>query len=307
MMRFLFSRLLQGLMVIVAVIVLTFLMLKAAPGSPYDKERGTSAVAKERLEELYGLNKSVTEQLMIHLGKYARFDPGPSDRYKGQSVTDIIASAFPVSAAFGVPALLIALGLGVPLGALAALRPGSFEDRSAMLFATLGICSPSLVLGPVIAMLFGLRLGWFNVGGWYDSDDWVLPALTLGLIYAAYVARLTRGGLRETLAKDFIRTARAKGASEPSVVFRHAFKLACLPLLNFLGPAAAGLLTGSFVTEVVFQIPGLGQHLVNAAINRDYALASATAAFYAALIVGFNLLVDLVQAMLNPRIGFDQS
>jgi len=307
MLRFLISRLLQGIAVIIAVIVLTFLMLKAAPGSPYDKERGTSAVAKERLDELYGLNKSVPEQLMLHLAKYARFDPGPSDRYKGQSVTDIIASSFPVSAAFGLPALLLAIGLGVPLGALAALKPGSLEDRAAMLFATLGICAPSLVLGPVIAMTFGLKLGWFNVAGWYDSDDWVLPALTLGLIYAAYVARLTRAGLRETLAKDFIRTARAKGASEGAVVFRHAFKLACLPLLNFLGPAAAGLLTGSFVTEIVFQIPGLGQHLVNAAINRDYALASATAAFYAAMIVVFNLLVDMVQALLNPRIGFQQS
>jgi oligopeptide transport system permease protein len=172
-----------------------------------------------------------------------------------------------------------------------------------MLMSTLGICAPSLVLGPLIALVFGLKLNWFNVAGWYDADDWVLPSLTLGLIYAAYVARLTRGGLRETLAQEFIRTARAKGASEGSVVFRHALKLASLPLLNFLGPAAAGLLTGSFVTETVFQIPGLGQHFVSAAINRDYALASATAAFYAAMIVAFNLLVDIIQAAINPRIG----
>lgn len=307
MLRFFISRLLQGMVVIVAVIAVTFWMLKKAPGSPYDKERGTSAVAREKLDQLYGLDKPTHVQLWMHLQKYARLDPGPSDRYKGKSVVEIIADSFPVSAAFGLPALLIAIGLGVPLGALAALKPGSLEDRAAMLFATLGICAPSLVLGPVIAMVFGLQLGWFNASGWYDSDDWVLPAATLGIIYAAYVARLTRGGLRETLAKDFIRTARAKGASEGAVVFRHAFKLACLPLLNFLGPAAAGLLTGSFVTEIVFQIPGLGQHLVSAAVNRDYALASATAAFYAAMIVGFNLVVDVVQALLNPRIGFHES
>lgn len=307
MLRFIISRLLQGIAVIFLVITLTFLMLKHAPGSPFDKERSTSAVAQAQLAALYGLDKPVHVQLWMHLKKYAQLDPGPSDRYKGRSVMEIIADSFPVSAAFGLPALLIAIGLGVPLGALAALKPGSLVDRCAMLFATLGICAPSLVLGPVIAMVAGLKLGWFNASGWYDSDDWVLPATTLGVIYAAYVARLTRGGLRETLAKDFIRTARAKGASEGAVVFRHAFKLACLPLLNFLGPAAAGLLTGSFVTEIVFQIPGLGQHLVSAAVNRDYALASATAAFYAAMIVGFNLLVDVVQALLNPRIGFHNS
>jgi len=190
--------------------------------------------------------------------------PGLPYRYKGKSVVEIIADSFPVSAAFGLPALLIAIGLGVPLGALAALKPGSLEDRAAMLFATLGICAPSLVLGPVIAMVFGLQLGWFNASGWYDSDDWVLPAATLGIIYAAYVARLTRGGLRETLAKDFIRTARAKGASDGAVVFRHAFKLACLPPARFSWSCGGWFTDWSFVTEIVFQIPGLGQHLSSA-------------------------------------------
>jgi oligopeptide transport system permease protein len=158
----------------------------------------------------------------------------------------------------------------------------------------------------LIALIFGLKLRWFNASGWYDADDWVLPAMTLGIIYSAYIARLTRGGLRETLAQEFIRTARAKGASETAIVFRHAFKLACLPVLNFLGPTAAGLMTGSIVTESVFQLPGLGQHFVGAAVNRNYELAMATAAFYALLIVAFNLLVDVVQAMLNPRIGFKE-
>jgi oligopeptide transport system permease protein len=147
-----------------------------------------------------------------------------------------------------------------------------------------------------------LNLRWFNAGGWEGAEDWVLPAVTLGLIYSAYIARLTRTGMRDVLAQDYIRTARAKGVAESWIIMRHAAKLAVLPLLNFLGPTAAGMLSGSFVTEMVFQIPGLGQHFINAAVNQDYTLAMATAAFYAALIVLFNLLVDVLQALLNPRI-----
>jgi oligopeptide transport system permease protein len=302
MLRFIISRILQGLVVVFAVITLTFVLLRQAPGGPFSGERAGSVVAQEKLREHYGLDKPMSTQLGLHLWKYLTLNPGLSDRIKGMEVTEIIAASFPVSVAFGLPALLIAIGLGVPLGALAAMRPGSIEDKATMAFTTLGICAPSLVLGPIIALVFGLKLGWFNVGGWYDADDWVLPSTTLGLIYAAYVARLTQSGLRETLAQDYIRTARAKGVGEKAVVFRHALRLACLPLLNFLGPAAAGLMTGSFVTEIVFQIPGLGQQFVNAATNRDYALASATAAFYAAIIVAFNLIVDLLQAAMNPRI-----
>lgn len=302
MARFLISRLLQGIVVVFITMMVTFALLKAAPGGPYQKERATTPENEARLREEYGLDKPLPVQFFSVFSK-ALSGTLKCDKFKSQFVGDIIRNSFPISAAIGIPALLIAIGLGIPAGALAALRPGSIEDRSAMLMATLGICAPSLVLGPLIALVFGLKLNWFNVAGWYDADDWVLPSLTLGLIYAAYVARLTRGGLRETLAQEFIRTARAKGAGEGSVVFRHALKLASLPLLNFLGPAAAGLLTGSFVTETVFQIPGLGQHFVSAAINRDYALASTTAAFYAAMIVGFNLLVDIIQAVINPRIG----
>jgi oligopeptide transport system permease protein len=225
-----------------------------------------------------------------------------SFHFKGRGVDEIIASGFPVSAAVGLTALMIALGLGVPLGAYAAMRPNTLEDRATVLAATLGICTPSMILGPVIAMLLGLKLRWFNASGWYEASDVVMPALTLGLIYSAQIARLTRGSLRETLALEFVRTARAKGASEASVVFLHALKLACLPVLNFLGPAAAGLLTGSIIVEAVFQLPGLGQFFIASAINRDMNLAIAISVFYASLIVLFNLLVDLVQAWLNPRI-----
>ncbi len=304
MLRFLISRIVQSIAVVVAVLVITFGLMKAAPGSPLNRERASSPEARARQEKFYGLNEPWHVQLGIYLWNFATLTPIDSPTNKGHTVTEIIADGFPVSASIGLPALGLALLLGVPMGALAAVKPHSLEDRGTMTVATLGLCAPSLVLGPVMALVFGLKLKWFNVAGWFEHDDWVLPSMTLGLIYSAYIARLMRAGLRETLAQDFIRTARAKGAGEGAVVFRHALKLACLPLLNFLGPTAAGLLTGSFVVEMVFQIPGLGKHFVNAAVNRDYPLAMATAAFYAALICGFNLVVDFIQALLNPRIGF---
>lgn len=307
MLRFLVSRLFQGGIVILAVLCITFVLLKRAPGSPLESERNIPEHIREQKMAQLGLDQPEYIQLWRHIRSFVCFDFPVSEKNGGRTVDEIIAQSFPVSAMVGVAALLISLGLGIPTGALAALRPGTLEDRLCMVAATAGICTPSMVLGPLLALFFGLKLRWFNASGWYDGDDWVLPALTLGIIYSASIARLTRAGLRETLAQEFIRTARAKGAGELAVVFRHAFKLACLPVLNFLGPAAAGLLSGSIVTEVVFQLPGLGQHFVASAVNRDYELAMACAAFYAVLIVFFNLVVDVIQALLNPRIGLHQA
>jgi oligopeptide transport system permease protein len=304
MFRFIFSRVLQGLAVILGVLCITFALLKNAPGSPLQSERNIPEHIRAQRMAASGLDQPLPVQLWRYIVSFATFDFPVSVRTPGRGVDEIILEAFPVSAQIGLSALVIALALGIPLGALAALRPNTLDDRASMVAATLGICTPSMVLGPLLALVFGLKLRWFNASGWYDADDWVLPALTLGIIYSAYIARLTRGGLRETLAQEFVRTARAKGASEMAIIFRHAFKLACLPVLNFLGPTAAGLMTGSIITESVFQLPGLGQHFVGAAVNRDYDLAMATAAFYALLIVSFNLLVDFLQALLNPRIGF---
>jgi len=278
--------------------------MKNAKGSPLQSERNIPEHIRQQRMVMSGLDKPLPVQLWRYIVSFATFDFPVSAKTPGRGVDEIIVQAFPVSAQVGIAALVIALGLGIPMGALAALRPNTLDDRASMVAATIGICTPSMVLGPLLALVFGLKLRWFNASGWYDADDWVLPAVTLGIIYSAYIARLTRGGLRETLAQEFIRTARAKGASEVAIVFRHAFKLASLPVLNYLGPTAAGLMTGSIVTETVFQLPGLGQHFVGAAVNRDYDLAMATAAFYALLIVGFNLLVDFIQALLNPRIGF---
>ncbi len=304
MLRFLISRLLQTIAVVVSVLVITFVLMRLAPGGPFSKERNVPAHVRANLEAFYGLDKPLYVQLWRQVSNFALLRMPDSYRFKGRGVGEIIAESFPVSARVGGAALAVSLLLGIPVGAIAGLRPHSVEDRVAMTAATLGVCMPSLVLGPLVAMVFALKLQWFNVGGWSAPDDWVLPAMTLGLIYSAYVARLVRGGLREVLVQDFIRTARAKGASEFAIVMRHSFKLACLPLLNYLGPVAAGLLTGSFVIETVFYLPGLGQHYINAAVNNDYTLAMAVGAFYAALICLFNLVVDVVQALLNPRLGF---
>lgn len=302
MIRFLVSRVLQGILVIFTVICIAFLLLKQSPGGPFRSERMLSPEALAARNAYYGFDKPLPVQLWRHIVHYVTFDFEESTAYQGRGVDEIIASGFPVSAAVGLLALAVSLCIGVPLGAIAALRPDTLEDRASTVMATLGICMPSMILGPLIAILFGLKLRWFNASGWMDASDVVLPAMTLGIIYSAYIARLTRGSLRETLAQEFIRTARAKGAGETAVVFLHAMKLASLPVLNFLGPAAAGLLTGSFIVETVFQLPGLGKFFVSAAINGDHPLAIAISAFYAALIVSFNLLVDLLQAVLNPRI-----
>ncbi|MCB1225627.1 MAG: ABC transporter permease [Verrucomicrobiales bacterium] len=306
MIRFLFQRLFQGLIVIVCVISITFLIIRAAPGGPFAKDRAMPAYVQENLERLYGLDQPLPVQLWRNLKSFLTLDLPVSYRLKGWNVKDIIAQAMPVSFTVGAAAFLIAIGLGVPAGAWAALRAGQIEDRVVMTLATLGICVPSLVLGPLVALVFGLKLHWFNAAGWYASSDWVLPAATLGFISASAVARLTRGGLRETLSQDYIRTARAKGLPEKLIIIRHALRLACLPLLNYLGPLAAGLLSGSFVTETIFQLPGLGRHFISSALHKDFTLAMALAAFFAVLIVVFNLLVDILQAWLNPRIRLSE-
>lgn len=302
MLRFLISRIFQGIVVIFAVICIMFVVLRLSPGGPFRMERASNAEALAAKMAYYGLDQPWPVQLGRHLMHYATLDFEESYMFTGRTVDEVIASGFPVSATVGGLALLISLGIGVPLGAMAALKPGSLEDHGSTLLATLGICTPSMVLGPLLAMFFGLYLRWFNASGWYDAADCVLPALTLGLIYSGYIARLTRGSLRETLAQEFIRTARAKGADSKALVYRHALKLACLPVLNYLGPVAAVLLTGSFIVETVYQLPGLGQFFISSAVNGDHSLATAISAFYATLIVLFNLVVDLLQAWLNPRI-----
>ena len=305
MIRFILHRLLGTVPVLLIIVTVTFFMTRLAPGNPFSGERNLPPEIQQALDAHYGFDKPLFTQYLVYLGHLARGDLGPSTKYEGYTVNEIIATAFPVSLELGCYALAIALTLGLAAGILAAWRRNTATDYAAMGFAMAGICVPTFVMGPLLVLLFGLTLGWFNASGWDTPRDRVLPALTLGLYYAAYVARLARGGMLEMLSQDFIRTARAKGASGARILFRHALKGGLLPVVSFLGPAAAGLISGSFVMETIFQIPGLGKHFITSAFNRDYTMVLGTVFFYATLIILLNLLVDIVQVWLNPKLRFD--
>ena len=305
MIRFILHRLLGTVPVLLIIVTVTFFLTRLAPGTPFSGERNLPPEIQRALDAHYGFDKPLFTQYLVYLGHLARGDLGPSTKYEGYTVNEIIATAFPVSLELGCYALAVALTLGLVAGILAAWRRNTATDYAAMGLAMAGICVPTFVMGPLLVLLFGLTLGWFNASGWDTPRDRVLPALTLGLYYAAYVARLARGGMLEMLSQDFIRTARAKGAGGARILFRHALKGGLLPVVSFLGPAAAGLISGSFVMETIFQIPGLGKHFITSAFNRDYTMVLGTVFFYATLIILLNLLVDIVQVWLNPKLRFD--
>jgi oligopeptide transport system permease protein len=257
------------------------------------------------MEAHYGLNKPLFQQYLIQMGHLLRGDLGPSFKYPSRTVNEIIADAFPVSLELGFEALAVALVFGLLAGTIASFKQNSPWDHVPMSLAMIGLCVPTFVMGPLLISGFALHLDWFNAAGWFSPRDRVLPALTLGAYYAAYIARLTRGGLLEILRQDFIRTAQAKGAGGARVLFKHALRGGLLPVVSFLGPAIAGLLTGSFVVETIFGIPGLGRYFVTAAFNRDYFMVMGSVLFYALFVILLNLLADIVQVWLNPRLRFE--
>jgi oligopeptide transport system permease protein len=305
MLRFVARRLLQTIPVLFVIVTATFFMVRFVPGGPFTSEKAIPPEILHNLEAHYGLDQPLWRQYTNYLGRVLRGDLGPSFKYANHSVNEIIAAKLPVSLELGGEALAIALLIGLPLGVLAAVRRNTWLDYLASSVGMLGICVPTFVLGPLLVLFFAIHLGWANASGWYDWTDRVLPALTLGFVYAAYLMRLTRGGMLEVLNQDYIRTARAKGASEMRVVLRHALRGGLLPVVSFLGPAVAGILTGSFVIETIFQVPGLGREFVNSAFNRDYTLVLGTVILYASLIVVCNLVVDVVQVWLNPKLKFE--
>ena len=305
MLRFVVRRLLQVIPVLFVIITATFFMVRFVPGGPFTAEKAIPPEILKNLEAHYGLDQPLWRQYLTYLGSIARGDLGPSFKYPNRTVNEIIGDKLPVSLELGGLALIVALALGLTLGVLAAVRRNTWLDYLASSTGLLGICVPTFVLGPLLVLFFAIHLGWFNASGWYGPADRVLPALTLGFVYAAYIMRLTRGGMLEVLNQDFIRTARAKGASETRIVFRHALRGGLLPVVAFLGPGIAGILTGSFVIETIFQIPGLGREFVNSAFNRDYTLVLGTVILYASLIVLCNLVVDVVLVWLNPRLKFE--
>jgi oligopeptide transport system permease protein len=305
MLRFITSRFLQSLLALFLVITATFFMVRFVPGGPFTAEKAVTPEILRNLEAHYGLDKPLGQQYLDYLGSLARGDLGPSFKYPNRTVNEIIFDKVPVSAELGSISLAVALVLGIGLGTLAAIRRNTWVDYVASSFGMIGISIPTFVVGPLLVLALAIHLGWFNASGWYGPADRVLPALVLGIAYAAPISRLTRGGLLEVLNQDFIRTARAKGASEFRVVTRHALRGGLLPVVSFLGPAVAGILTGSFVIETIFQIPGIGREFVNSAFNRDYTLVLGTVILYAVLIMALNLAVDIAQAWMNPKVRLE--
>ena len=301
MSKLIISRLFQALPTLWVIATLTFFMTRYAPGGPFDSERAIPEEIKVKLQSHFGLDQPLFHQYLLYLKNLLHGDLGPSFKYPDWEVSELIATAFPVSLTLGLLSLLIALLIGIPAGMLAALRKNSWLDYLPMSLSMVGICLPTFVLGPLLIYTLSTQLGIFPPLGWHGPSDWVLPCLTLGLFYAAYIARLTRAGMLETLQLDYVRTARAKGASSWRVLTIHAARAGLLPVITFLGPAFAGLISGSFVIESIFFIPGLGKFFVTAAFNRDYTMVLGTVLFYATLIILLNLLVDLLQAWLDPK------
>ncbi len=305
MLRFITSRLLQSLLALFLVITATFFMIRFVPGGPFTAEKAVTPEILRNLEAHYGLDRPLWRQYLDYLGSLGRGDLGPSFKYPNRTVNEIIGDKLPVSAELGALALGFALLVGISLGTLAAVYRNTWVDYVASTFGMMGISIPTFVVGPLLVLGLAIHLGWFNASGWYGPADRVLPAIVLGFAYAAPVSRLTRGGMLEVLGQDFIRTARAKGASELRIITRHALRGGLLPVVSFLGPAVAGILNGSFVIETIFQIPGIGREFVNSAFNRDYTLVLGTVILYAVLIMALNLVVDIVQAWMNPKVRLE--
>ena len=298
----LLRRLLTALPTLAAVVILSFVLMRLAPGGPFDGERALDPATHAALEHAYGLDRPLPVQIGRYLGRLAHGDFGPSLVYRDFTVTDLVARGLPVSLLLGGLALVVALALGRGAGLVAAARAGEWPDRLLMLACTLMTALPTFVTGPALVLLFGLWAGWLPVSGLSGPASLILPVTALALPVAGAIGRLSRAGLATALAQDHVRTARARGLPPATVLLRHALRPALLPVASYLGPAAAGLLTGAVVIETVFGLPGLGRYFVQGALNRDYPLVLGVVTLYAALIVAFNLAADLIYGWLDPRI-----
>jgi oligopeptide transport system permease protein len=301
--QLIFKRLLTYIPVLLIVVIITFLMIHAAPGGPFDAERVASPEILDKLNEAYDLDKPLYVQITKYLVSAAQGDFGPSFKYPGRSVAELIMSGLPTTIELAFYSILFAIFLGVSSGLLASLYPGKLLDVIPMSISLLGICIPSIILGPVLVLIFGIWYEILPVYGWGDNPgDKILPTITLGTAYAAIFARLTRGGMLEVLGQDFIRTARAKGLTEVRIVLVHALRAGILPVISFLGPAIAGLLAGSFVVETIFQINGVGRFYIQAAFNRDYTMILGTSILFTFMTLTFVLLSDILASFLNPTL-----
>ncbi len=300
--RYIFQRVWTSAVTLFVVITVTFFLMRAIPGGPFTDEKAIPPQILTKVLERYHMNDPIHIQYFHYLQSLARFDLGPSFRYEGMSVNDLIRNSFPISLLIGSMAILIALGIGVPAGIVSALRRGGWQDKTAMVVATLGITIPNYVIATLMVYVFAYRLGVVTVGFWEGFSTAVLPAITLAGYPTAFISRLTRSSMLEVIQQDYIRTARSKGLRERTVVYIHALKNAVIPVVTYLGPLAAGILTGSFVVEQIYGVPGLGTFFVTSIQNRDYTTIMGVTVFYSALLVSLNLLVDICYGFIDPRI-----
>ena len=302
MRKYIFQRVWASFLTLFVVVTLTFFMMRAIPGGPFTDEKAIPPFILEKIMARYHLNDPLYVQYGHYLWDVLHFDLGPSYRYEGMTVNQLIASGFPASLMVGSIAILLSLVVGIPAGIVSALRRGRWQDRTAMVLATLGITIPNFVIATILVYFFAYRWGWVTVGFWEGLPTALLPAITLAGYPTAFISRLTRSSMLEVLQQDYIRTAYSKGLRERAVVYIHALRNAIIPVVTYLGPLIAGILTGSFVVEQVFGVPGLGTFFVTSISNRDYTTIMGVTIFYSALLVSLNLVVDICLGFIDPRI-----
>jgi len=301
MLKTIIDRLLQGLVVIFCLLTLTFFLIRMIPGDPLTDEKAMSPKVRQQNMKIFHLDKSQPEQYVYYWKNLFQGEMGMSSK-KEQPVAKIIGQSFPVSLILGSSGMLIAIIIGIPAGIIAALKHNSLIDNGAMLVAMFGISIPAFVIGPLFAKFIATQVPFLKVAGWGGPFDWILPSITLGLGTAAYLARITRAGMLDILSQDFIRTAKAKGVSNTNIILKHSLKGGLVPAIAYVGPAFAMLITGSFVVETIFQVPGMGQHFVNSTNDRDYFLLQGMVLLFGILIVLVNLAGDILLSYLNPRL-----
>ncbi len=306
LLRYILKRMVSSFMVLLTVITITFLLMHAIPGGPFSSEKKIPLSVLKNIEERYRLNDPLWKQYADYLGNLARFDLGPSFKYEGRKVNDMIGESFPVSLQLGMVSIGISILIGIPGGILAALRQNKWQDYMTMLFATLGVSVPSFVIATLLIYVFAIKLSLLPAAMWGDAEYVILPALALAAHPTAFIVRLTRSSMLEILTQDYIKTARAKGLSQTIILYRHALRNALIPIVTYIGPMSAGILTGSFIIETIFAIPGLGRHFVTSIYNRDYTVILGVTIFYSLLVISLNLLVDLIYPHLDPRIKLNE-
>lgn len=306
MTRYVFRRLGGAIIILWVIITVTFALMHAIPGGPFTTEKKLPPQVKASIEAKYHLDDPVWKQYGDYLGGVITGDLGPSYKYEGRSVNDIISDAFPISAQLGLLSLMVAVAGGIAAGAISAMRPNGIVDYAVTILSTIGISVPTFIIGAVLVYVVGFELGWFPVALWRGPYYMVLPVLTLAAQPMAFIARLTRSGLLDVYQQEYIRTARAKGLSSWTILTRHALGNAILPVITYLGPLAASLLTGSFIVETIFAIPGLGQYFVTSIYNRDYTVILGITIFYSALVVFLNILVDMIYPLIDPRVTTEE-